>query len=136
MKKRFLCNKIAVVCSENEVDKLCVEEVTLEDGSKGVIIGSDVTLLFNQQRLNRLSQTYIDGIITNLRTQSDNMFKGYSDEEIAKSIRSRYIQSPADVYNFNRKLQSEITEFKTQLDKERKYADLAKKYQSKDEKNE
>ncbi len=130
--KRLLSTKVAVACQPCATDILCVKEVTSRSGKKGLQFTSDVTVLFNQERLNKLSSTYIDELIRNVKSAPASPFKDLKDSDIKETIKSRYIQSPADIYNLQRQIMNEqedfIKETKQRLAKE----SFKKNYQPKE----
>lgn len=83
-------------------DMFTVEENDPLDVSKTVVFHQDdVSLLFNQRRLSQLSQITVD----ELKSRFDNvgrsdLLKGFSDEEIASVVKSRYIQAPSEVQSW------------------------------------
>lgn len=69
---------------------------------------SDLSLLFNQQRLMSLGQGAIDYVVKMLRDYKPDPLKGLSDDQLSSLVKSRYIQSQSDVYNWTRYVQQNI----------------------------
>lgn len=122
--KRLLCKKVAIVASSNSLDELCLSVIKNHDNSIGIVISNDVSILFNQERLNKVSQPLIDNIISNLRSSHESIFKNYSDDEISKCITSRYVQSCADVYNLQRKINNEVKQFEKDLELQKRFKSI------------
>ena len=98
--------QIGIVRTPSPVDAFVIEEVELAKGVKRVHVVNDIGILFNQQRLMQLSPMMLDSWLKMARQASPD--DGLSDEQILTCIKSRYIQSTTDVYNYTRWLQQNI----------------------------
>lgn len=70
----------------------------LPDGSHKYV--SDITLLFNQQRLDRMTNNALDNwfrSVARVDNQLDAIRKALPVDAIGKFIKSRYIQSPSEL---------------------------------------
>lgn len=137
-RKRFLAHNVAVVAIPNPLDNLQVVVVFERNGNKSLHYENDVSILFNQQRLNKLSNIHVENMIANLKKGGSDLSE-FSDEELMESVTSRYFQSHADVYNLQRKIENDIEDFKKDL-KDRQFAKhyydtMYKKYLEKSEKS-
>lgn len=107
-------NKKLTPCKVQVIDiKTCVHRSVLpyedlyvrDNGNGSVTILSDVDLLFNQQRLDKMNRTALldqlqgsqfrqDPVLSELRSK-------VPDEYILKFVKSRYIQSPSELRNWS-----------------------------------
>lgn len=79
---------------------LCQETVSSVDGNKSFRVTSDIFMLFNQQRLDKLTRSA-------LLQHFDSMSQGNSvlsaarskltDDQLCQFVKSRYIQSPSEL---------------------------------------
>lgn len=97
----------AVACSESSTAPLCVDEFEDKNGNKVKHFGSDVGLLFYEQKFNKLNSFVLDSLVSNLKKDVPSLSE-FSDEHILKSVKSRYIQSCADIKNYERYLKNQI----------------------------
>lgn len=71
---------------------------TYDDGSQRYL--SDISLLFNQQRLDRMTNNALDDwfrSVARVDSQLDAIRKALPVDAIGKFIKSRYIQSPSEL---------------------------------------
>ena len=67
-------------------------------GKEVVAIVNDVAMLFNQQRLEKISPSTLQNFLDNLNSSTSQMLKGkYNDEQLMAFIKSRYIQAPSEI---------------------------------------
>ena len=77
------------------------------DGSRKYL--SDITLLFNQQRLDRMTNNALDDwfrSVARVDSQLDSIRKALPADAIGKFIKSRYIQSPSELRRWTNYLTS------------------------------
>lgn len=92
----------------------------LYDSDEGTLC-SDITFLFNQQRLDKLiSKDNFDSYFSKLlQDVGANPYEGMSDEQILQFVKDRRMSSFNDWYNYTRGLiadSSDLEEYKNQLD--------------------
>lgn len=89
-----------VLYEPSVVSPLYSTSVCLPDGRVVSVISTDVTLLFNQQRLSldKATTSYLEGLCSSFR--NEDAFKGYSDEDIISTIKSRYLQKSHEILNW------------------------------------
>lgn len=98
-------SRVHVLRTPSPLDEFQTEVV--EDGKKKVMfITSDISILFNQQRLMNLNPAVIQELTQNLKRQKPDM--KLSDEQLFGALKSRYIQSNADVYAWSRAIQADL----------------------------
>ena len=98
--------KTAIVRTPSPVDAFTYEEIKQANGKSRVHVVNDIGILFNQQRLMQLSPMMLDKWLGMARHASPD--DGLSDEQILSVIKSRYIQSTTDIYNWTRALGDQI----------------------------
>lgn len=94
--KDLLCSEFR---QESPVDQFMFEEIEI-DGSKAVRVTSDIYMLFNQQRLDRLSR---ESLLSHFESMSVNEPKfgdlraKLGDDQLISFVKSRFIQSPSEL---------------------------------------
>lgn len=103
-KKATKCNKIAHVDYKRVVtcEKPVYAPLLISDhGNDTFTYLSDVDLLFNQQRLDRISLAALQQKLDDMtRIQNDGLSelrKNIKDEDLMRFIKSRYIQAPSEL---------------------------------------
>lgn len=80
---------------------------TLETPNGNIMfITSDIAVLFNQQRLMQLSPMVLEQMMGNLKKAKPDL--KLSDEQLIGALKSRYIQSNADLYAWTRAVQADL----------------------------
>lgn len=98
-------SRIHVLRTPSPLDEFQTEVV--EDGKKKItFITSDIAILFNQQRLMNLNPAVIQELTQNMKRQKPNM--NLTDEQLFGALKSRYIQSNADIYAWSRAIQADL----------------------------
>lgn len=92
----------------------------LYDSEEGTFC-SDITFLFNQQRLDKvISKDNFDSYFSKLlQDAGSNPYEGMSDDQILQFVKDRRMSSFNDWYNYTRGLiadSSDLEEYKNQLD--------------------
>lgn len=90
------CIKNTVVPTIRPIDNLIRRENS--DGSYRIV--SDVTLLFNEDRLlNDLGEDNLRNLVRSMQTNPSSPYVdlGLSDEQLMETVKSRYLQSPSEV---------------------------------------
>ena len=100
-------SKTVIYRTPSPLDGFLFEQYPLPDGTVAFRKVSDIKMLLNEDRLAQLNPTYVQQMLAAVRSSSVDTSQ-FSDEQLIESIKSRYIQSNADVYNYTRMLQSEI----------------------------
>lgn len=93
---------ISIVTQPTELDDFYHEIVEVSDKESVTFITTDISLLFNQQRLMQASPLALDRLVNNLKSVRPDSLKGFTDEQLAASVKSRYIQSAADMQEYMR----------------------------------
>ena len=84
---------------ESPIDQFLFEELEF-DGVKSVRLTSDICMLFNQQRLDRLSR---ESLLSHFESMSVNEPKfgdlrsKLGDDQLISFVKSRFIQSPSEL---------------------------------------
>ncbi|MEQ2961418.1 hypothetical protein AAAZ63_05945 [Bacteroides xylanisolvens] len=99
-------------CSEfresSPVDQFMFQEIEV-DGKQSVRLTSDIYMLFNQQRLDRLSResllSYFDSVQVR-EPQFSEIRSKLGDEQLMSFVKSRFIQSPSELMAWSQYLMS------------------------------
>ena len=131
--KKYTCNEIrflnvAIAPAESSVASLCVDVETDKNGNEIRHIGSDVGLILKQHKLSKLNTFTIDTMVQNLKRDVPSL-SHYDDETIAKSIKSRYVQSSADIFNYERQLKNELHDVLKDIEFEKTKKEILEKYE-------
>lgn len=103
--KDMLCSEFR---QESPIDQFLFEELEF-DGVKGVRLTSDICMLFNQQRLDRLS---LKSLLSHFESMSVNEPKfgdlraKLGDDQLISFVKSRFIQSPSELMAWSQYLMS------------------------------
>ena len=103
----------------NVVDNLCVNFQKLADGSDVVFLDSDVSLLFNQERLNdTLGRDGIKHFFDSLSSRSvplTELRSKISDDDLASICKSRYLQQPSEILAWSEYLNNNYSDLLCQI---------------------
>ena len=103
-------DSISITTQPTELDDFYHEEVEVLPGESITFITTDISLLFNQQRLMQASPLALDRLVNNLKSARPDALKGYTDEQLASAVKSRYIQSAADMQDYMRTVMMNMDE--------------------------
>lgn len=118
-KKMKPINEVGFVPKSNYYIPSLFDEF-LYDSEEGTFC-SDITFLFNQQRLDKvISKDNFDSYFSKLlQDAGSNPYEGMSDEQILQFVKDRRMSSFNDWFNYTRTLiadSSDLEEYKNQLD--------------------
>lgn len=94
--------------SNSPLDNFLHHERELSGNEKSIRIYDDVYMLFNQDRLDRMTKEALLSYINDNITSSDSLSsfrKKMTDSQLLKFIKSRYIQAPSDLQNWSKYLE-------------------------------
>lgn len=103
--KDMLCSEFR---QESPIDQFLFEELEFDD-VKGVRLTSDIYMLFNQQRLDRLSR---ESLLSHFESMSVNEPKfgdlraKLGDDQLISFVKSRFIQSSSELMAWSQYLMS------------------------------
>lgn len=90
------------------VNEFCLERLD-KNGTEVVTLTSDIYMLFNQQRLDRMSKDRLLAYFENLSVNEPKMRElrsKLSDEQLCSFVKSRFIQSPSELMAWSQYLMS------------------------------
>lgn len=90
------------------VNEFCVEKLEV-DGVETVILTSDIYMLFNQQRLDKMTKDRLLAYFENLSVNEPKMRElrsKLSDDQLCSFVKSRFIQSPSELMAWSQYLMS------------------------------
>ena len=93
---------------ESPVNEFMFQE-TEHDGVKSVTLTSDIYMLFNQQRLDRMSRERLIAYFDQLSvrdTQMSELRSKLTDDQLCSFVKSRYIQSRSELMAWSQYLMS------------------------------
>ena len=93
---------ISIVTQPTELDDFYHETVEVSEKESVTFITTDISLLFNQQRLMQASPLALDRLVNNLKSARPDALKGFTDDQLISAVKSRYIQSAADMQEYMR----------------------------------
>lgn len=91
-----------------------------DDNIESVSVVDPIIMLFNQQRLESMGSTAAKAFLDSLAPKSDSLGelrKNCSDEQLVSMIKSKYLQSPAEILSWCRYMEQNITEFNSEVQK-------------------
>lgn len=98
--------RVAIMRTPSPLDEFQTEVLKTGKDEEVLFITSDIAVLFNQQRLMNLNPAVIQELTQNMKRQKPNM--KLSDEQLFGALKSRYIQSNADLYAWSRSIQADL----------------------------
>lgn len=90
------------------VNEFCLERLD-KNGTEVVTLTSDIYMLFNQQRLDRMSKDRLLAYFENLSVNEPKMCELRSkltDDQLCSFVKSRFIQSPSELMAWSQYLMS------------------------------
>lgn len=93
---------ISIVTQPTELDDFYHETIEVSEKESVTFITTDISLLFNQQRLMQASPLALDRLVNSLKSARPDSLKGFTDDQLASAVKSRYIQSAADMQEYMR----------------------------------
>lgn len=99
-------NPVVITRTPSPLDEFQTETLSVGKDREIMFITSDIAILFNQQRLMNLNPAVIQELTQNMKRQKPNM--NLTDEQLFGALKSRYIQSNADVYAWSRSIQADL----------------------------
>lgn len=99
-------NPVVITRTPSPLDEFQTETLSVGKDREVMFITSDIAILFNQQRLMNLNPAVIQELTQNMKRQKPNM--NLTDEQLFGALKSRYIQSNADVYAWSRSIQADL----------------------------
>ncbi len=98
----------AIVMEKSPVSNFLVDEIY--DGDEIIKhYGTDIGLLLSQDRLSRELAPVLDSIVSGVRSGDlSDKYAGLSDDDLIRTVKSRYIQAPSEVRDWSAYLMSEL----------------------------
>lgn len=107
------------MCASPLFEDLLTEETTASNGDvSSVRVCNDISLLFNQQRLESLGREGIKQFLDSLTPKSPSLASlrsKISDADLLKVCKSRYIQSPSELLAWSSYLDSSLSEIQQEI---------------------
>ena len=107
------------MCVSPLFEDLLTEETTASNGDiSSVRVCNDISLLFNQQRLESLGREGIKQFLDSLTPKSPSLASlrsKISDVDLLKVCKSRYIQSPSELLAWSSYLDSSLSEIQQDI---------------------
>lgn len=103
--KDMLCSEF---CQESPVDQFLLEEHEI-DGMKSFRLTSDIYMLFNQQRLDKLSRESLLSYFENLSVNEPkfgDLRSRLGDDQLISFVKSRFVQSRSELMAWSQYLMS------------------------------
>ena len=83
---------------------LCEKTKPPYDGTEAVTLTSDITMLFNQQRLDRMTREALIQHFDSMAVQNpkfSELRSKLTDDQLCSIVKSRYIQSPSELMAYS-----------------------------------
>lgn len=98
--------KTAIMRTPSALDSFQIEKLSIGKNEEIMFVSSDIALLFNQQRLMQLNPMILEQLVGNLKQVKPQM--KLTDEQLMGALKSRYIQSNADIYAWSRAIKADL----------------------------
>lgn len=89
--------KCMILYEPTPLELFTVEQLKQPNGNVTFMRISDIDMLFNQKRLDKLSSSQIENMLANLKENLKSPVGAFTDDELMTFIKSRHIQAPSDV---------------------------------------
>ena len=102
------------------VDEFYLEKCCNDDGTESISFVDPIRVLFNQERLNNMGVSAGKAFLDSLMPQSDALaeLRGKcSDDDLLCMVKSRHLQSPAEILSWCRYMQSNVDAFNSEVQK-------------------
>ena len=105
--------KISAFYQPSPIDSMLIHEVDNGDGTVSHRLTSDIYMLFNQKRLDRLSR---ESLLNHFQQMAETapsfaaLKTKLSDDDLISVVKSRFIQSPSELLAYSRYLNSCATD--------------------------
>lgn len=114
--------KNVVLRESTPIDSFTNEIITpSHDEKQATCVVDPIRILFNQERINNLGATaakaWIDSLSVNKNNALSELRKKCSDEDLISIIKSRHIQSPAELLAWTNYITDRMDEFNAELKK-------------------
>lgn len=110
--------KNTVLRDPSVIDEFYYDKTINSDGSESISVVDPIYILFNQERLNSLGATAAQSFLDSLQPKSDalaELRKKCSDEDLMKMMKSRHLQSPAEILSWCRYMQQNVDTFNKEV---------------------
>lgn len=100
------------------IDEFYINKMTNPDGSESVQHVDPIFVLFNQQRFESLGTSAAQHFLDSFQQSSDSLAelrKKCSDDDLMKMIKSKYLQSPAEILAWCRYMDANVEEFNKEV---------------------
>lgn len=107
-----MMRKVTCLRAPSPVETFYKQEISCPNGTcDAVAYRTDIYMLFNQQRLDRMSLSQLSDWLDNQTSTSGlaELRSKMSDAQLHSFIKSRYIQSPSELMAWSEYIQSEFT---------------------------
>lgn len=107
-----MMRKVTCLRAPSPVETFYKQEISCPNGTcDAVAYRTDIYMLFNQQRLDRMSLSQLSDWLDNQTPTSGlaELRSKMSDAQLHSFIKSRYIQSPSELMAWSEYIQSEFT---------------------------
>lgn len=88
---------------------ICQKQVTPYDDKESIRMTSDIYMLFNQQRLDRMSRENLVEYFNNMAVRDSSfssLKKRLTDDQLISVVKSRYIQQASELFAWSKYLNS------------------------------
>ena len=95
------------------IDDFLLEKGLSSDGLETYTVTSDISMLFNQKRLDRMSREALIQHFNDMSVRNSSfasLRSKLSDDQLCSIVKSRYIQSPSELMAYSRYLVSSVGE--------------------------
>lgn len=113
------CDLRNVVLRDSSViDEFYTNKTTNPDGSESIQHVDPIYVLFNQHRLESIGTSAVQHFLDSLQSSNDSLAelrKKCSDDDLMKMIKSKYLQSPAEILAWCRYMDANVEEFNKEV---------------------
>lgn len=116
-----ICLATTEIRQSQVFDSFFMDEILMSDGSKAIRDFDVLDLLLDQRRLDQMgpsaAKAFIDSLDASYKSNAlDELRKKCSDEDLHYMIKSKHLQSPAEILCWARYMNENVAKFNSELE--------------------
>ena len=114
-------NKTMLFCSSSPVDEFYCDDIVCQHNTEQIVhvYHNPLYVLLNQKRLEQLGEMGLNDWINQFKLQKssalDELRKQCSDADLLSTLKSRHLQSPAELLAWSRYMSSNLDKFNNEV---------------------
>lgn len=122
-------NETEVFADKSSLESFLTDTCTYLDGDTIVeceVVTTDVSMVFNQNRLRNAGAAVTQEVLDRFRSSGNGAYDSFSDEDIIKVIKPRFLQAPCEIRSWMQYLVDNHTDLVSELQKQQEISQREK----------